>query len=348
MINLLKNGYDDGDQSDTLADSWSPGDQVVTAGTGDEGDFTVGQRIVIGGVALAQITAAVDNPVTPPFDTPNGQTLTVTVLAGTGTASSGSGVAASASGYSNLDRESGVGGFGGVLEAQITTDLTNWQTYLTAEQTALNANDDTGAAETAIATALSNISTALGVISTFSSAPATGSNGKFSDTVLNQISSEITTRQSQVTSRLSQIATYLGSVSQDGSGNISGTGAFYNLMNWIVQRISKAGGTLTKYYSFGLITTYTNATTSNTSSQLSGFQQNLTVTALAANPNGSTIIQVNSATGFSVGDTVYIMDDTNLATLQTTIEYISGNNVTLLANVSGFATNKNGRMVKVL
>ena len=334
-ISALTSGFSDGGVSDTLNTAWSGGTiEVVTGG------FSAGQRAVVGLDTLVHIDAVA-------AALPSGQTLTVTVLAGTPSAASGAPIATSRAGFSNTERSTGtttspsiMAYFEGLLDAAVSV----WNTALGVQDTVLMLNDAEGIERTEILTAIGKVAVAQSSISTWSS-----SSPKYSDTNLGSLETEMTLRSgTEVPARVTEILSALGFVSQDSSGAFSGTGNYFQLFKWINLRISRAGGTLTKYYSYDLVVNFSGNITDNKQNQLDEYAANLVVEGFSDSADGTDVVNLTDATPFSVSDTVYIVDDTSLPMFSGHIVAINSNAVQLNAPVTGFSSDSAARMVKVL
>lgn len=349
-ITLLKNGFTDGAVSDITFENYVPGNTLKVV----NGGFGVGQRILINSGSVVLVGLITDVLVAAPL-LGYAETLTFTVtIPASGSLPAGSTIQNSCPGFTNGQREGTLGNpFPGIfagITAALDATVTYFNSNLLTQQSALLYNDGvTGAEATQNAVALANVQSALPVITAYVAAPATGAGiGQYGDTVLVTLTSLIATRASQIATRSVQITTALGSVSQDSAGIHSGSGHYFNLFKWIVLRIAKAGGSLTKYYGFNLITGFTSQSISSTTTQLNEFADHMKVTALSQDADGTNVIVVASVADFSPGNAVSIVDDSLLATLSTTISAINGTSVQLAAAVSGFLKSKTARMVKVI
>lgn len=205
-----------------------------------------------------------------------------------------------------------------------TTD--DWELYLTSQKTALTNNEEIRTAKQAENTAaLADVNNALLVISTWKAKPDTGATGKFSDGEINTIDSEITARNVFIASRLTQIETSLGGIVDynDGTYDPSGTNqdalyVNYDLMN---KRINRIFGSLSKYIrnssSSNNLQQLTDVNTdfSDTSGGIPGtglYDNDIIVTKFVQDSNGTNIIEVESASGLSVGDSVFIVSETQV------------------------------------
>lgn len=340
-ITTLLSGYSDGGTSDTLLTAWSGGDLEVTTG-----GFSAGQRVVVGFDTLALITGTAVPP-GPPGPLVPAQLLTVTVLAGASSASMGATVVAGHSGWTNAERSGGGTTSPSILayfENIAATAIGVWNSTLALQLSALNANDATSPEDTQIAQARLDVSAAQGSIVSWqvSAFP-------YADGPIGTVQAAITLRTgTQIPNRASEINTALGTVSQNSDGSFTGSGEYLNYFKWVNQRISRSGGTLTKYYGFSLTISYVNNTTVNKQDQLDDYEDHMVVHGFANDANGTNVIQLAAVTGYSNGDTLSIVDESVLATLVVTILGITGNNVTVSAPVSGFTANNSARAVKVI
>lgn len=75
---------------------------------------------------------------------------------------------------------------------------------------------------------------------------------RFNAVEITNLESLVPGRLTQITSRVSGVTTLLGFISQATDGTVTGSGVRNNLWNWVVSRISKAGGSLLGYYTADL------------------------------------------------------------------------------------------------
>lgn len=346
----LISGYSDGGVSDLLQAPYAGGVfRVVTGG------FSVGQRVVLtqGGTSAYGVIASITLP--PPGPSLWAQEITITEFAAPG-GSLGIGAAVKSfdGGFSNAEREHTIAShapeYQAYLEGVLSAEVTSIKTYLLAQQVALAANDAVGADAAEIAQALLDVASALFNYTTFESAPPTGGGvGRYGDSVLGPLQSTLTTRALQIPARTIEIATRLGGVSQAGDGSFSGTGQYFNLFKWIDLRLSKSGGSLTKFYSFDLIKNFISSTQGTNTNKLNEYTDVILVVKLTADADGTQFIQVQSATGWNPGDSVFLLDDNSgIPTLPATIVGIVGLIIELSAPASGFTIDQVARLVKYL
>lgn len=382
-INLLENGYADGAIETTLFAAYSTGQPVKLVGSTF---YSIGDRVVIdqGGVSLigtvltavagtggtpgtcslgpsyttqAACLAATPTPGiwTPGTPSPYPQEITISELQGPlGSLGAGARIRNFHPGFNNSEREHSTTPYAPEVrtyfESLIDPALSPWQGKLQAELAALNANDVGGSEATEVSTAKANVQAAIQVYTDFTNAPATGAGvGKFGDTIMSPIIASLTLRLSDGPARASQIFGHFGSVSQNGDGSSSGSGHFYSLWKWIDLRTTKAGGSLTKYYSYDLTTNFLGTTQSTASNKQNEYANVMDVHKLSADTDGTNVVKVQDATGLTNGDTVVILDSqVGHTPVHTTITGVSGLNITLAATVSGITAGDTGRLVKLL
>lgn len=164
------------------------------------------------------------------------------------------------------------------------------------------------------------------------------------------LKSALDTRLIFITTRLSQLNVILGSITQDiTTGNITASSGLYGQRySYLNLRVNVLTGSLS------ILTAYQNSYNAQASA-ISSLQENKTTylnivptTPLIASGSGTAVIQVLDSSLFSIGDTVYIMADSQTELLRA-IKNIN-NNVIVLNDVvpSKYQTGDNLRMYKTL
>jgi len=223
-----------------------------------------------------------------------------------------------------------------------------WETPVAAGLIPLNAMDPGGAENTARDAEKASLTAAQNSINAWQAAPTTGAGvGRYGDAALAPLEAQITSRSSAAPARATAIVGYLGSVSQSPDGNFSGTGHFLSLFKWVDIRASKAGGSLFAYYGFDLALTFIDAKIVTAQNQKAEYDQKVLVTKINSGI-GTTFLEVQSAAGFSIGNSVKIMDDTATAIVTATIVGVAGDVLEFGSAISGFDINQNARVVKLL
>lgn len=173
---------------------------------------------------------------------------------------------------------------------------------------------------------------------------------KFRAAELLPIKNEITARQAFITVRSGELNTNLGAVVQNmGDGSLtSATGFYGQRMRIINTRLNAMGGSMTKFK--GLERgqgAQQQAKDSNDNTALV-YQSVMLCTPFRAPSTGTSTIQVISAAGFSIGNTVYVAAE-NQEEIQTTITNVQGNTVYLADKIPPkYRQNEFARLYKVL
>ena len=240
-----------------------------------------------------------------------------------------------ASGFTNTERESLTTGSGyqeilNNLASDISTLITNWSSKLSTEIANLTNQNDTRTLQSSQnSTALSNANAAQSVISTWQSLPNTGIGGKYSDSGLAPIQSEIATRQSFLPTRISQILTALGSVSQIGNSYFGTAGnTYYERYLWLNIRINRIDGSATRYFLSNNGIAQLNNLINDNNTVNGQYNQYFVTQAITMN-NGTNIIQVKFLTGFSQGDRITIVSETQSEIVRAIIAFSGTNQIKL-------------------
>lgn len=347
QIALLKTGFTDGATDDTLTTAYVMGMDVEV----DTGPFVAGQRVVIddAGQSLLAEVVTVKPPSTTGF-----ADLELNVLSNPSVVLGiGARIRNFHPGFTDNEREAVSVPYApevltyweGLLDGYITT----WETTLDAQLVPLGMLDAGGAENTQRDAETTSVNDAKSAIDTWQAAPATGAGvGRYGDTALAPLEAQVTARTAAGPARVIEITTALGSVSQMPNGDFSGTGHYFSLFKWVDIRAAKSGGTLFSFYNFDLIVTFIDAKIVTATNQKAEYDAKMVVKKLTEDPDGTTFIQVDDATGLSISDAVKILDDSMLAILSTTIVGISGLTIELADTVSGFLVDQRARLVKLL
>jgi hypothetical protein len=156
-------------------------------------------------------------------------------------------------------------------------------------------------------------------------------------------------RNTFLTTRKSQLSSVLGSLGQDiTSGNVTGSGLYLTRYNFLKMRLNTLGGSLSQLVNALAASGAQTSITSNLNSSASTYSSMLPSTLLSAPANGTQSISLNDASFLSVGDTVYVMADSQTE-LQRAVKSISGKLVTLNDVVPAkYTTSNNARLYKDL
>jgi hypothetical protein len=319
QIGLLINGQSSGVPNDTLTIPYAPGSSSIEVSIGAQ---TIGKLLYISGSGTSAVVLVTNVA---------GTTLQITeVIPPAGTISDiGSLVVESIPGFTNGERQS----LTSAGYQRILTELTNrilvvaatWKTALDNQYGQLLINIDN---PSQIATAKTNINTAVSAYNVWFALPNTGASGKFTDTSLANLASAYNTRNPQVSTRNSQIVTALGSVSQDGNGDYSGSGQYlqrFQCLNFLINSANGAQFQLNTFKSMKVNSEQKIATNAN---KLATLNNLVRCSMLIADSVGTNTIIVSGAAQFSISDEIMVVA-TDLPTLRATITAISGSNVTL-------------------
>lgn len=172
---------------------------------------------------------------------------------------------------------------------------------------------------------------------------------KLRSTELNALKAAINARESFVTTRITQLTNNLGSVTQNLSdGSITGSGLYFERATFINLRLALLGGSLIDLLGYDRAVNAQNDLKNNIISAKNTYLSLLACTAFAAPANNTNNIHVKSSAGFSVGDTVYIVSETQEEIVRT-ISAIVGNRIVLGQPVSSkYRESELARMYKEL
>lgn len=153
---------------------------------------------------------------------------------------------------------------------------------------------------------------------------------KFRAAELLPLKNELVARQAFITTRVSQLNSNLGTVAQDMStGDLTTATGFYGQRMRIIDvRLNAMGGSLTKLKGLERGQSAQTEAKKSNDNAAAVYTSVMLATGLRAPATGNNTIHVLNSSGFSVGNTVYVMAD-NQSEIQTTITGIQGNAVTL-------------------
>ncbi len=172
---------------------------------------------------------------------------------------------------------------------------------------------------------------------------------KLHSTNLNTLLSALSARNSFTTIRIGQIAAALGNPSQDiTTGVLTGTGIYVTRYNVLVLRLNLLGGSLSQLASARASSNAQTSIANNIAATASTYASIIPTTRLASPANGTNTISVVDSSQFSVGDTVFVVADSQ-DELQRAIKSITGKLITLNDVIpSKYTTENNVRMYKDL
>lgn len=233
--------------------------------------------------------------------------------------------------------------------ATLTTAVQDYENFLNAEAPLIYLNDFNTSRQTQNNTALSNInSVILPAINTWQ-AYSDFNNGhgqttclgffaypvsslgptKLRPTELNALKAAIDAREAFTLTRISQLTTNLGSITQNlGDGSITGSGLYFERASFLNLRLALLGGSLIDLLGYDRAVNAQNELKDNIVLAKNTYLTLLACSAFSAPANNTTNIHVKSSAGFSVGDTVYIVSETQ-EELVRTISDIVGNRIVL-------------------
>jgi hypothetical protein len=263
----------------------------------------------------------------------SGQTITFNVIiAPSGNLNPGSGLTNNFTGFTNSERESGSATKQHLFtsfKTRMMGFISQYKVNLQAEQSALNANDASSPDKDEIAVAKTNVASQISTVTAWQAAPDTGvGTARWGNTVINPFKAAMISRDSFSTTRIAQINLRLGSVTQDGKGEVTGAGSYFKQFDWINMRINKVTGTLTQYYMSDLGGAALNEDTSGKEKQLAEYKSVIAATKITKDGDRTSVVDVENVSEFVIGNEVYIIDDDTPFTKRTILS-ISGNSVTL-------------------
>lgn len=346
LLDFLLNGQTSVLDEDSLTSDYEPGSGSMQVSSGGQ---TQGKLIIVEGGGFSGLFL---------IDEVSGTSLTVTeIVAPDGTLPElTSKVNENIIPFNNSERNTLTSAKYQNVISTIATQIINcvllWETAIDNEIIQLNLNTDNRSPQaTEITNAKNDINDAKSIIDSWQTLPDTGTTGsdsKFVDVNIASLQTEVSDRTAFSTTRNSQIITALGTASQALNGTLTGSGMYFERIKQIDSRINAAGGPLTEYYEKSmadLALTQISNTAINTQAT---YETELKTEKFAADGNGSNIITVNSVTNFSIGNTIFIVSDTQ-PELTGTITGISGTNIELSFTVSNlYKTGERARIYKQL
>lgn len=327
LLNFLLNGQTSGVANDTLSAPYVNGSGTLMVTAGGQ---TPGKLIILkdtGGVSALFLVVSETVPMT----------LTVTeLIPPNGMLTATATVKENITAFTNTERNTLVSvDYQNVLTnlaTKIKASVDLWKATLDPQLAQLNLNGDSRSPQaTEITNAKTDVNSALLVISTWKALPDTGTtltDSKFVNVNITPLQNKVTSRTSGASTRATQVTTALGSVTQNPDGTYSGPGIYGLRFIQIDSRINLAGGPLTEFYEKDLAGAALGAIVSTANNKGATFDSELKVTKLTAAGDGTMVIKVADATGFSSGNTVFVVGD-SLTELTGTITGINGLNVSL-------------------
>lgn len=160
--------------------------------------------------------------------------------------------------------------------------------------------------------------------------PATLAPTKLYPTQLTALNTALTTRSSFVTTRLSQLSTNIGDISQDLTNGdvIASSGLYGQRYGFLSLRLDLLNGSLTKLSGLRVAASAQASIVSSIRANKITYNSVVPTSALAAPGNDTNMIQVLDPSFLSVGDTVFIMAESQLE-LQRAVKSINGKRIEL-------------------
>ena len=344
-ISIIKTGFTSSTPySGTLNADYVAGSGVIELGgaTINEGDtvlITNATNFLLGTIgAVGGYCTPASNPNTQAQCTLDGgvwtPTQAFTPISPDINMSAGDNIQNTHSGYTNSDRGYQLGWLGEpfqtYLENQISNDMTNYVNYITNQKLIVDGNQDNDA--TRVATNTNESSLLQNVIDAntdWSDDVVIDANGKYTDTGLAKLENQLSARTTRIPTRESELNTNLGSIAQAADGSTTGSGAYFNLWEWLLIRISKSGGTLVGWYGIDLGVKHFDTKIANANSTLSQYNNTFAIALISSD----TIINqvtftVDDASQFSTGDSVKVMDNDSII-YSRVISNVLANDITL-------------------
>jgi hypothetical protein len=315
LIAILTTGISGATSTSTTYTGYAAGSLMVS-GTPT---FTVGDLVFVGSstnsgiYSIATITAAGPNT-----------TITITsVIPSVALPASGS-ITNTFSGFPNSERQTLIDGTWQEILTNTTTQLSNlistiWLGLVSNEVTQIGLENDTRSPQQAQnAAQLIDNNNTLVVINTWTALSNTGASGKFTDSELLTITNQTAVRSPILTTRAAQILIALrgptanAAVIDNGNGTYSGlaTTPYYQRYQWLDVRIDRIYGSATRYFQVNTAIATVNTLSAGNTTALTDYSAYFTTIALAANANGTNILQLKSSAGLSVGTNIHIVSDT--------------------------------------
>lgn len=171
--------------------------------------------------------------------------------------------------------------------------------------------------------------------------------GKYTDDQLPQIHASFNELLTINPNRSAQIIVMLGSATDNGGGDITGDGVYFDLWKFIIIRIAKSGGTLYSWYGMGLAVKHFDTKILNANSQLEEYENVFLVKLITEDVAlGENEVLVENTTDLSETDSIKVFDN-ETPVFSTEIQEINGNIVTLTQSIpSELLTSNLARLVK--
>lgn len=248
----------------------------------------------------------------------------------------------------------------------LVTAINDYKTFLLAEQPLIVTFDTDTTRQAQNNAAISSINTVLSIINTwltyndfdsshgqttcagfFAYNVALLSPTKLRPTEYNVLKNAILTRESYLPTRISQLNNNLGNINQNlSTGDITGSGLYFARALYLNLRLAMLGGSLIDLLGYDKAIEAQNELKANIISAKNTYLSLMECTILTAPANDTTIVHVQNSSGFNVGDTVYIVSDTQNELVRNIVS-IDGNRIKLSQPVpSKYRRSEYARMYK--
>ena len=225
--------------------------------------------------------------------------------------------------------------------ADLVTKVQNWKSLIQSESSSIYTSDsNTSRKNESIAAknnidltvipaintwlAYSNFNTAHGqttCVGFFAYNPTLLGATKLQATQLNAFKTAISNRSAFILSRLGQLNGYFGSLSQDlNSGDVSGSGLYYDRYQTINLRLNLLNGSLIDYNSYVKAIASQEDQKASILSATSTYASIVKAAKFISSATGTEYVQMESVSDFSVGDQVYIVTDTQEEIVRNIVE----------------------------
>lgn len=255
------------------------------------------------------------------------------------------------------------------LATSIITEVQNWKSFIQTTLSFIVTTDTDVTRQTQNNIAIADINNAISIIDSWLLLPSFDtSHGqttcmgfysydvnllastKFRSAELNTIKNEITARLSYIITRISELLANLGNVVQNMSdGSItSSTGLYGERFSILNLRLNLMNGSARKVEALVLGKTAQDQIISSNANAQSVYSSVMKASLFRAPSLGINKIHIKDATDFSIGNSVYIVSDSQ-EEISTTITDISGNMITLSDVIPAkYRQNESARIYKVL
>lgn len=367
LIDTYINGKS-GSSNDTLSAPWVESVAVeVTSGT----TFTVGELVFVtqgSNIMLAEVVAqggfcTGETPQNSGIDEATcvantgtwTYTITLTALSTPYAFTSGADITNSMTAFTNAERGRQVSqtpsrqNLMEFFEAEITNSFIDIQSFQQDIVDNLILNDDTNATRKSDNQAyIDSINLKINEIDAWELETITAVDGRYTDAKLPPLQTSIDGLTALNTDRIAQIITMLGNVTDNGGGNVTGDGVYFDNWKFVVIRIAKSGGTLYGWYGMELAVSHFDIKIANANSQLSEYNNIIIVKKLTIDSAlGENEVTIENVIDLSQNDSIKVFDNESIV-FNTAIQAINGNIVTLTQSLPfDLLTGNMARLVKV-